>query len=265
MAGMVEQVLDLDRDVIGEPGKFPVQRLHQPHGMADAVEEIRIAEGDVAGPRGNLPAHVLHHRVQLHDAEPSAVDRDHRAVPAHVLAAPARLRVPGRAAPAVPRFQMGVAFERRQAGAVGNAEPLLGKGDQGLALGLPGRRAVRREPFIQAHQAAFELAAEDGPATEPAQEILVQRRVQAVEAHVRRGIEAFKPGHEGARQPGGGVHGQVDGDQAGVAHRLFVQVVDGQIVAGDRRPGLAQPRRRRRQPERLMAKIIGGQKDDVHC
>ena len=125
--------------------------------------------------------------------------------------------------------------------------------------------AVCAEPLVEADEPAFELAAKDGLGPEAAQEVRVQRRIQAVETEVRRGIETLEPRRDGAREPRRRVHRQVDGDQARLAHRPLVEVLDREIDAADRCPRLTEPGRGRRQPERLMAEIKSGNKDDLHC
>ena len=88
---MAQQVLDLDRDVVGEVGMLAVERLDDWQRVADAVEEVRVAEGDVPRPGANLAADVLEHDLARDDAEAAAVHRRDRAVAAQVPAPAARL------------------------------------------------------------------------------------------------------------------------------------------------------------------------------
>ena len=266
VAGLVQQVLDLYGHVVGEGGEFRGEPLNQAQGMAHAVEEIRIPEGDVPRTRGDLPADVLHHHIRLDDAEASAIDRHHRAVPAQMLAPAAGLGVADRPALVLPQLQIGIAGERGQVSPVGNAEALLGQRDHRLALAHGrGIGTRRRQPLVQADQPALELAAENGLAPEPAQEVLVHRRVEAVEAQMDAWVQGFQAGHDGRRQPRGRMHRQVQGDKPGRAHRRLVQALDRKIDAPDTGPRRAQPRRRRGQAERLMAQLVGREKDDLHA
>src|ERR1019366_5482966 len=84
---VLEQVRDLDGDVVAQPWPLRVERFDNRDGVARAVEKVGVAEGDVGGAGGDLPANVLQHNLALHDAEPAAVNRDHGAVAAMVLAA----------------------------------------------------------------------------------------------------------------------------------------------------------------------------------
>ena len=258
VTGVLEQMLDLDGRVVGDVGKRAMKRRDEPEGVADAVEEIRIAKGDVPRARGHLAADIFHHHVALDDAEAPAVDRHDGAVPAHMLAAAARLCIARRAALAVSQLEVGVAAERWKAGPVRHAELQLGERYDRLALGFGWRaRAARREACVQARQSGFELAAEDGPHAEPAQEGFVHWRVKAVATQVRARVERLDPRQEGAGEARRGMHRQVDRDQRRRLDRLFFQRLNGKVDAGDRRPRLAQPSGRRRQAERLMTKVVG--------
>ena len=120
---MLQQMLDLDRDVVGHVGMRGVQRLDDAHRVRRAVEEIGIAEGDVLGARRDLRRDVREHDVRLHDAELPVVDRHDRTVTAEMPAAAARLRV----ADDAPRRRRGICSvayrrQRRQARPIGHEE-----------------------------------------------------------------------------------------------------------------------------------------------
>ena len=100
---MLQQVLDLDRDVVGQRRERRVELLEEAQRVADAVEEVRIAEGDVLGPEAHQLRDVLQHDIPLDDAQPAAVDGRDRAVEAAVSTAPARLDVAGQLLRCVPR------------------------------------------------------------------------------------------------------------------------------------------------------------------
>ena len=114
---MLQQMLDFDRRVVGDGGKFGVQRLHNRHRVGGTVEEIRVAEGDVLRARGDLLANVFEHHVAAHHPEMPAVNRHHRTMPAQMLAAAARLRIGDEFGVAV-LPQLGVALEIRQSRAI---------------------------------------------------------------------------------------------------------------------------------------------------
>ena len=92
---MAQEVLDLDRDVVGEPRMRAVERAHDAERVPDAVEEVGVAEGDVLRAGRDLLADVVEDDFALHDAKVSVIDRDDGAVPAAVFASAARLRVAG--------------------------------------------------------------------------------------------------------------------------------------------------------------------------
>ena len=106
---VAQQVLDLDRDVVGQRRMPRVQRLDDAPRVRRAVEEVGIAEGDVLGAGGDLLIDVGEHDVDRHDAELAVVDRHDRAMPAAVLAAARRLGGAGDAPRAVGHLQRGVA------------------------------------------------------------------------------------------------------------------------------------------------------------
>ena len=76
--------------------------------MAGTVEKIRIAESDVLRASGHLPPNILQHHVALHHAEYAAIHRNHRAMPAKVLAASAGFGVPGKAADSAMGNKLGI-------------------------------------------------------------------------------------------------------------------------------------------------------------
>ena len=87
---MTQQMLDLDRHVVGDIGVRRMKRLDHAHRVRRAVEEIGIAERDVLGAGRDLRVDVGEHDVRRHDAELAAVDRHHRTMPAQMLAPAAR-------------------------------------------------------------------------------------------------------------------------------------------------------------------------------
>ena len=132
---MIDEVLDLDGRVERDVGKCFVQGAREPQAMGGTVEEVRVAEGDMGRPFSHLLPDVFHHHVHRDDAELSLVHRDHGAVPAQVLAAPAALGESGDAGRSVRQHQVGVARELRQAAAVRHLERDSAQTDDRLALG----------------------------------------------------------------------------------------------------------------------------------
>ena len=261
VAGMQQNVFDLDGHVVGQVREFRMQRPNQTHGVAGPVEEIRVAEGDMARPRRHLVADVCQDHAGVHHAEAPAVDGHHRTVPAEMLAPAAGFRIAGRQPVAFGRRHVSVTGQIGQATAVGHAKPQLGVGNRRPAWGLC---AVIHEPAGERRQLPFELAAEDGADPEPPEKLLVQRRVQAVATDMRRRIEADDPRDELRGQARRRVHGKVEGDQARFPDRPFIEAFHGQVDARHFCALVCEPSRGRGQAEGLMAQIVCGQKDDLH-
>ena len=93
---MLQQVLDLDRHVIRDTRTFRREPLDDRHRVTRPVEEVGIAKRHVRRAGLDLLAHVRDHHVDGDDAELPAVDRHDRTMPAQMLAAARRLRVPDR-------------------------------------------------------------------------------------------------------------------------------------------------------------------------
>jgi hypothetical protein len=62
----------------------------------------------------------------------------------------------------------------------------------------------------------------------------------------------------------GGVHGNVERDEIGFAYRFWTKRFPGKVEAGDYGTPGANPRRRRGQTKRLVAKLVGGDQNDIH-
>src|SRR5258708_25510594 len=97
---------------------------------------------------------VFHHHVYRDDAELSLVHRDHGAVPAQVLAAPAALGKPGDTGGSVRQHQVGIPGELWQTTAVRHLERDSAPSDDPLALAhwRSGRRSVGPESLAKGNQ-----------------------------------------------------------------------------------------------------------------
>ena len=73
---MLQEVLDLDRDVVAHARVRFVQPFDDPHRVRRTVEEVGIAECDVPRATGDLGGDVGGDDVRLHDAKLSGVDRE---------------------------------------------------------------------------------------------------------------------------------------------------------------------------------------------
>src|SRR6476660_8056829 len=110
---MAQQVLHLDRHVVGRLGELSRKAANDRFSVTNAVEEIGIAECDVARARGNLRSHVGQHDLGRNDAEAAVIHRHDWTVPASMLAAARGLGVPD-GSPFAVQLQRCVARERRQ-------------------------------------------------------------------------------------------------------------------------------------------------------
>jgi hypothetical protein len=251
-------VLDFDGHVVGDVRPAAVQGFRDAHGVGGAVEEVGVAKGDVLGSGGNLAGDVFQHHVRLHDEEAPAVDRNDGAVAAEVLAAAAGLGVADDPRLAAGQGDVSVLPKGRQPRAIGDAEGLPRQRNRRLRLSCRGRRisAVGGEPLDERDESRFELASQDRVGSQSAQKRLIHRRVETVEAEMGGGVEVLDSGDEPRREPGGGVHRDVEGDQVRGGDGAFIQPLDGQVKAGNIRPRFSQPSRRGGYPERLPPQFV---------
>ena len=96
MIRVLEKVLDLNGNVVGEVRKFLVKPFDKRDAVTDSVEKVRIAKGDMFCTIFDLIPNVLEHDFSLYDSEFTLVDRDNGTVPAHVLAAASGLGIANR-------------------------------------------------------------------------------------------------------------------------------------------------------------------------
>ena len=94
--------------------------------------------------------------------------------------------------------------------------------------------------------------------------LLVGGAVEPVEAEMRLRVERPDPGRGGHGETRGGVHRNVERDEARPSHRILIERVDCKVQTDHVVAGVAQPGGRLRQPERLVAKLVGGDQQNVH-
>ena len=83
---------------------------------------------------------------------------------------------------------------------------------------------------------------------------------------MRPGFSAAHAIDDRQRQPRGGVHGQEEGDEVGRADRVLAAgVLRDRSTQRHLDARRAQPRRRRRQPERLAAQVVGANRSAGPC
>ncbi len=208
--------------------------------MGGPVEEVRVAEGNMGRAFSDLLPDVFHHHVYRDDAELSPVHRDHGAVPAQVLAAPAAFgkpRYPGRS---VGQHQVGVAGELRQAAAVRHLEHDPAEIDDRLALVdlRSGRRSIGPESLAKGNQRGLKLSAQYSSHAQSAKQRL----------------------HRDAR---GGVHAHIYGHDARTLQDFRFDLLQRKIEAGHCKALALEPGNRLRQGERLPPQLIGVDEDDL--
>ena len=251
---VADEVLDLDRHVVGQRREAAVQLIDDRQRVSRAVEEVGVAEGDVLRAGVDLLADVLDHDITFDDPEAPAVDRHDRTVPAQMAAASRRLGVADDARLVLTDDQRGIALRRRQPGSVGDDEFLTRERDDGLHLR---RRLPRaREPVRERRQTFLELAAEYRDGAEAPEVGLVDRGIQAVEAQMRIPVELANPFGQRGGKPARGVHRHVDRDQVGLANRLLGQRLNREVECPHREPVASQPCGGRRESEGLAAELV---------
>src|SRR5579862_1845959 len=146
-------MLDLDSDVIGEPGPLCMERFDNLGGMAGTVEKVGIAERNVLGAGSDLAPDVFQHHLRLHDSENAAIHRDYRAVPAPMLAAAAGFRIAGAPGASI-HHHTRISCEVGQARSIRRLKLLPGQRNHWSETRLS---SASRQPPYQVQQRLFEL------------------------------------------------------------------------------------------------------------
>src|SRR5881397_2049016 len=110
---MLEEVLDLGREVEGHAGKFGVHRADDAERLAGPVQKIGVAERDVGRAGQDLPPDILQDDVLRHDEEAAFVHRHDGTMQAEMQAPAAGLDVANHVLRAG-AFKMRVPLQRRQ-------------------------------------------------------------------------------------------------------------------------------------------------------
>ena len=203
--GVPEQVLDLDRDVVGDtPGNSRGEPLRRSAAACRMpLKKSGSPKVMCAGAGGDLRRDVREHDVGRDDAEAAVVDRHDRAMAAAMLAAAAGLGVAGvraRSRAAASR-SASAAADRRGPGArnVRRAStPRRAAGD-----GAPAGRSARASP-----RSSSNSPPRIGGDAVLAQQRRVQRRVEAVGHQTGARVDRAHAIDDRQRQPRGGVHRQ---------------------------------------------------------
>ena len=161
---------------------------------------------------------------------------------------------------AVGHHEAGVAIERRQRAAQRGAElNLRGVVDQTESRPrLPGPYALGQREHMR-----LVFASDDGAHPELVQSPGVDRRVQTVGAQRRARRQGADFREHLERDPGRGVHREIDRDHACGGERIGGQALDREIAAMDVEPGVVEPARRLGEAERLASQLVGTDQDDM--
>ena len=89
VGAMMEEMLDFDRDVIGERRKFAMESCDERQCVANAIEKIGVTKCDMRRSGRNLLPNVVEDNIARDDAEYAVVNRHDRAMSAKMLAAAA--------------------------------------------------------------------------------------------------------------------------------------------------------------------------------
>src|SRR2546428_1227308 len=110
---MLEDMLDLGREVEGHVGKFGVHRADDAQRVAGSVQKIGVAECDVDRAGHDLPPDILQDDLRGHDEEAAFVHRHDGTMQAEMQAPAAGLDVANHVLRAG-AFKMRVPLQRRQ-------------------------------------------------------------------------------------------------------------------------------------------------------
>ena len=233
-------------------------------GVAGSIPEVGIAEAHVPHAERELRLEVREHDLLRHHEEAAAVDRRDRAVPADMAAAAARLDVAGEPALTC-ELELGVAISRGEGAVLWHGEVQL---DEARGRGPAGDRDAgryRRAPFEslrELDQRLLSLAADDvlRPARE--EQLLVELRVEAVEADAHRGAQLSQAVGDAQPEPQRGVHRHGDRDEPGPPEPRRVERLDGQVEARRREARAIEERERHGEPGRRVPELIAGDEAD---
>src|ERR1017187_7797360 len=115
---MLEQMLDLNRHIIGELRKLAAQSFNQRNCVAHAIEKIRVSERDMLRAGRDLLTHIAKDNFTVHDTEDPVVHRNNRAMTAEMFTSTAGFGVPHGAMLAGRKYEMSIAAKLREIAAV---------------------------------------------------------------------------------------------------------------------------------------------------
>lgn len=157
---------------------------------------------------------------------------------------------------------MGVIVDCDEAGAIGDKKFLARERNDRLGLLL--RVAAIRYARGKMEQTFFEFSAENRLDAEFSEPGLVHRRIKTVKADVRRGIVAADGGKKLDGEASGRMHGNVKGNERRASDDFFAKRLAGKVEASDFVAARAKPCRGRSKAERLAAKLISRDENDLH-
>ena len=108
----------------------------------------------------------------------------------------------------------------------------------------------------QIHKGLLEFAAKEVFHAMRGKTLRGERGVQTISAEMSLRIHPAQRFQQLKNQPRGRMHRRIESDQAGFAHRSFIQWIARNVQAGDLVPALTQPRRGRGQTKGLPAHLV---------
>jgi pimeloyl-ACP methyl ester carboxylesterase len=257
---MVEDVLNLHREVERQTGKSHACFPQDVHGVSRGVEEVGIAERDVTGPQSDQGFDVGQDTVQPGDPVAPVVDSRNRTMPAAVAASMAGLDVacqPGLTLD----FQAGVVLEPRK--------QVPGGWREGLAADInPDRPDLDLPGIAQAphpgRQLVFVLAHYQAVGQSSHRSIGSNRCIETVEGDGEIGSAESQASGGLHGQAHGGVHGNRERHRPGGLKPRFVPLLYREVQTRHIVALCDQPCRGRGEVQRLVPEFVGGDEENTH-
>ena len=154
-----------------------------------------------------------------------------------MFTATARLRVAGQALLFWPHDEAGIGQRWWQILPIWHQKLLALERDH--RLGLRHRLCLPRlQAADEGEQSSLKLSTQDGPSPQAAQECLIHRRIEAVEAEMSARVQSFDVLHHMRSDACGGVHRDIERHHIGGSNLLLVQATARQILTYHSRAGL---------------------------
>ena len=131
-------------------------------------------------------------------------------------------------------------------------------------IGGRGGRARGRQLVHPGRERRLVLAGDHARGELTLDQLAADRGIEPVEADRQPGVLAAHSARSAERQAHGGVHRHREADRLGPLQGGGVPRLHAEVQAADLVPGAAQRGRRRRDVQRLVAQLVGGDQQDAH-